>query len=244
MGVGGDLFSALIVLALIDSTSFGTLLIPLWLLATPGRIRPARLLLYLGTIATFYLLLGLTLFAGASTVLAALDDVTAGRWASWLQLVVGVALIVAAFAVPSRRKATGGGRDRGRAARWRDTLVSGEGTGGRAVVAVALGAGLVEAATMLPYLAAVGILSAEAPSPDAAVALLVGYCAVMVLPAVLLLAARIALGDRPVRTLAAIERWMSRNARETLLWLAAIVGFYIAADAAQRLGLVAWLESL
>lgn len=29
----------LVVLALVDSTSFGTLLIPIWLLLTPGKLR-------------------------------------------------------------------------------------------------------------------------------------------------------------------------------------------------------------
>ena len=42
---------SLVVLALIDSTSFGTLLIPLGLLTAPGRLRIGRLLLFLSVVA-------------------------------------------------------------------------------------------------------------------------------------------------------------------------------------------------
>ncbi|MCP9786755.1 hypothetical protein [Cyanobium sp. N5-Cardenillas] len=43
----------LVALALIDSTSFGTLLIPLWLMLVPGRPRSGRIVLFLGTVAAF-----------------------------------------------------------------------------------------------------------------------------------------------------------------------------------------------
>src|SRR5690606_13354204 len=52
--VEAGLLIPLAVLALIDSTSFGTLLIPLWLLLSPGRPSPHRVLLFLGTVAAFY----------------------------------------------------------------------------------------------------------------------------------------------------------------------------------------------
>ena len=42
MDVAG--LGSLVVLALIDSTSFGTLLIPVWFMLAPGRVRPGRLL--------------------------------------------------------------------------------------------------------------------------------------------------------------------------------------------------------
>lgn len=41
----------LLVLALVDSLSIGTLLIPLFLLVAPGRVRAGRVLLYLATVA-------------------------------------------------------------------------------------------------------------------------------------------------------------------------------------------------
>jgi hypothetical protein len=45
------LLGSLAVLALIDSTSFGTLLIPIWLMMSPFGVRPGRILQFLGTVA-------------------------------------------------------------------------------------------------------------------------------------------------------------------------------------------------
>ena len=52
--------AALAALALVDSTSFGTLGIPVYMLVQP-RVRVAALLGYLATIAGFYWLLGVVL---------------------------------------------------------------------------------------------------------------------------------------------------------------------------------------
>lgn len=41
-------------LALVDSTSVGSLFIPVWLLLAAGRVPVGRILAYLGTIAGFY----------------------------------------------------------------------------------------------------------------------------------------------------------------------------------------------
>ena len=49
---GPALLGALALLALVDSTSFGTLLIPTWLLLAPGRLRPGRILIYLATVSS------------------------------------------------------------------------------------------------------------------------------------------------------------------------------------------------
>jgi hypothetical protein len=64
-----QIYAALAVLALIDSTSFGTLLIPIWLMLSPGRLRPRRIVLYLAVIGAFYFVLGVALTAGAMAVI-------------------------------------------------------------------------------------------------------------------------------------------------------------------------------
>ena len=64
----------LVVLALIDSTSFGTLLIPVWLLLAPGRLRAGRVLVYLGTVAAFYLAVGIVVLLGAGAFLDRFGD--------------------------------------------------------------------------------------------------------------------------------------------------------------------------
>src|SRR5690606_4416721 len=94
-----DLLAPLVGLALVDSTSFGTLLIPLWLMLAPGRLRVHRVLLFLGTVATYYLVLGIALLAGATRLADALGDFLATPTAAWLQLALGVGLFVLSFRI-------------------------------------------------------------------------------------------------------------------------------------------------
>ena len=153
---------SLVVLALVDSTSFGTLVIPLIMLVQP-RVRGGRIGLYLATIGVFYLLLGLVLLGGAtwaSTALSRTGDVLSSTTSYIVQAAVGVGLFALSFrydAKPvARRKAAREGRPT-RLERWREAAVGEHATAG-AVATLALGAGVVEAASMLLYLAAVGIL--------------------------------------------------------------------------------------
>jgi hypothetical protein len=44
--------------ALIDNTSFGTLLFPIRLMLSPGRLRARRIVLYFAVIGAFYFVLG------------------------------------------------------------------------------------------------------------------------------------------------------------------------------------------
>ena len=89
---GAALIGALAVLALIDSTSFGTLLIPVWLLMSPGRVRAGRMLVYLGSIAGFYALIGLAILLGAGALSDTLTSLSSTRPFLIAQLVVGVGL--------------------------------------------------------------------------------------------------------------------------------------------------------
>lgn len=136
---------SLVVLALIDATSFGTLGLPAVMLAQ-RRIRVAVVLAYLATIAVFYWVVGALLLTGVAAIGARAAAVADRPWGSWVQLVVGVALV----------------------------------------------AGLVEVASMLPYLAAIGFLSQSSLSLPGRAGLLVGYCLVMVTPALLLMPPRAA----------------------------------------------------
>ncbi|MFF5793430.1 GAP family protein [Paeniglutamicibacter sp. NPDC012692] len=82
-------------LALIDATSIGTLVIPLWLvLRSTGRRNLSAAVLYLGVVATFYLLVGLFILGGASRLKEAvagdLFNAPALRWAA---LVAGAGML-------------------------------------------------------------------------------------------------------------------------------------------------------
>lgn len=229
----------LVGLALVDSTSFGTLLLPIAMLAH-DRLRAGRVLLYLAVIAVFYWLLGLALLAGADWVLRAWSEVGETRTASWVLLVIGVAMLVGSFWPDTpwakRRQAQAAQRGGGRQARWRERLVGADSRPG-AVVAVALGAGVVEAASMLPYLGAVGIISASGIGFAAGAGVLSGYVVVMVAPALILLALRVALDTRLRPLLARINAFLSRHTAGALWWVVGIIGFFLAADSATRLGL-------
>lgn len=230
----------LVALALVDSTSFGTLVLPLILLVQP-RVRAGRVGVYLATIGVFYLLLGLALLGGATWARSALSgagDALSSSPAYIIQVVIGVGLIALSFrydAKPvARRKAARGGRAT-RMERWREAAMGEHATTG-AVVTVALGAGVLEAASMLPYLAAVGIITTANVSLATGTVILAGYVLVMLAPALVLLAARLLAGPRLERPLTRIRDWMVTHTAGALGWVIGIVGVLLVLDAVRVLG--------
>ncbi|MGO1739299.1 MAG: GAP family protein, partial [Actinomycetaceae bacterium] len=251
----------LAVLALIDSTSFGTLLIPVWLMLAPGRVRPGRVLIFLGTVAGFYLAVGIAVMLGADAFLSAFGDMLTGRPVAVVMVVVGAALVLGSFAIDSpaakRRAAEQAATGGGRIGRWRARAMGVEavgqsGSGGvrsgpredvragvragadatnpyrtraaqsstatddaqpapsapgpsapalsapapagrgsiTALMGLALGAAALEVATMLPYLAGIGLITSEGPGWPVSGLWLAAYCVVMIAPALVLLAGR------------------------------------------------------
>ncbi len=239
------LAASLAALALIDSTSFGTLLIPIWLLLAPGRVRAGRMLVYLGTIAVFYFAVGMLIAVGATTFI---DDIGAAldtRPALWAQLVLGVGLLLLSFRfdAKSKKEPNGGGRT----ARWRERALGVDADGGGAtrtrasvmpLMGLALAAATIEVATMLPYLAAIGMVTTAGLGAAGITATMAAYCAVMVVPALVLLAARLLARDAVEPLLVKINDWMTKNAASTTGWVLGIVGFLVARDAAWNLGLL------
>ncbi len=241
-----ELIAPLILLALIDSTSFGTLLIPLCLMLAPGRPHPGRILLFLGTVAVFYLLLGVALLLGASTLLDTLQETGNSRPLRVAQLVVGIGLMALGVLMEPWTKA---GKERRRARRAEKLARSGPSLQMRmrqratdasapvgAVIVLALMAGIIEAASMIPYLAAIGFLTTSELSLAARVAVLSGYCLVMIAPALLLLAARLLLHDHVAPILKKMETFLSRNANEAMAWVIFLVGMYMVGESAGALG--------
>ena len=118
-----ELAAALVGLALVDATSFGTLVLPTLMLVQP-RVRASRVVLYLAAISAFYFVLGVALLFAAERVLALVAATERSRVVDMVQLVVGLALLAGSFWpdlpwVKQRRQerdAAGGGRRPG----WRD----------------------------------------------------------------------------------------------------------------------------
>lgn len=227
-----ELLAQLAVLALLDSLSFGTLLIPLFFLLAPSRPRPGRMLGYLSVIAGFYFVVGLVLAAGFTGVVTGSGGFLETPVARVGQLLLGAGLLVASFLVPTKPKE---GAGPGRLARLRDRA-GGEG-GTLPLLGLALGAGAVELATMLPYLGAIGLMTGAELTPTETATALGGYCLLMILPALLLMLGRTVAGrlvEPPLRRLAA---WLERTGGETTAWIVGIVGFLLAREAATALGL-------
>lgn len=235
--------ATLTVLALVDSTSFGTLLIPIWLLLAPGRIRVGRVLVFLGTVAGVYLLLGVALVAGASALLGDLDALAEDPVVTRVQLVVGVGLLVGSFFIGGKKK-DGEDRPRGWLLGWRERAMgTGSGIGG--LMTLALAAVALEVVTMLPYLAATGLIASTDLGMPARVVVLAGYCLVMILPALVLMAGRLVARRAVEPVLERLSRWMERHGGETTGWIVGIVGFLVARDAVGRMPeLISFLDAL
>ena len=250
-GAGGPLIllGTLAVLALIDSTSFGTLLIPVWLLMTPGRVRVVRMLVYLATILVFYFAVGLLIMFGADAFFRQFGSVLESTPALVVQVVIGVGLFAFSFALDSKpakaraaeRAANGGGR----VAKWRaramgetdDQALNRRGSL-LALMGLAVTAAAIEVASMLPYLAAIGIIATQGLGWPASGLLLLGYCVVMVLPALLLLLGRLIASRVLQKPLMLLDSWLTRNAASATAWVVGIVGALLAINAA---GILGWI---
>lgn len=234
-----DSAGALLVLALTDSLSFGTLLVPVWLLMSPGQLRLDRILLYLITIAAAYFLIGVALVFGGMMLAESASTFLSSAPAQVLQLAVGIVLLIISFAFDTKAARTRAARrgTSGRMSRWRDRAMSGT-SASSALITLALSAVAVEIASMLPFLAATRIITTTTSNWTTALLVLGGYCLVMITPALLFTIGRVTarnLVDQPLRKL---DGWLTRNARSTTLWIVGIAGFFLAATAVQSLGWV------
>ncbi len=233
---------ALAGLALVDSTSIGTLVLPVLMLAHP-RVRASRVLVYLATISVFYLALGVALLFGADAVADSVADTVSSlegnRTVDVVQLVVGAGLVAVSFwpDTPWGKRAKARRLDEpasGRTGRWVDAVAA-DGAKVSTVVGVALLAGLIEAASMLPYLGAVAIVGSSDLVLPVQVGVLAAYVTVMVLPALALLAVRLAAHDWLAPRLGRVSGLLAGRVGGAIWWVVGIVGFLLVADAASRL---------
>jgi hypothetical protein len=107
-----------------------------------------------------------------------------------------------------------------------------------AVFLLALTAAAIEAASMIPYLAAIGFLTASELSLIGRSVVLFWYCLLMITPALLLLVARLSLHGHVSPILMKLEAILSRNANEAIAWGLSLIGLYLVVDSLKAL---AWL---
>src|SRR5690606_25944722 len=136
------LIGTLAVLALIDATSLGTLGVPVFLLT--ARTSVNRILLFLGTITGFYFLVGLAIMLGLGALVdAVFTDIVESmgtRGQGIAMIATGGGLYLLSEWIERRRKNQP----------ERSWVPSGQKA--RTFVMLALAAGLIEVATMVPYL--------------------------------------------------------------------------------------------
>lgn len=234
---------ALVLLALVDGTSVGTLVIPLMLLVTAegGARRVAgRTVLYLLVIAAFYWVLGVALLAGLLPLLSA-----AGGWLTSAPAMVGLAaigvlLIVWSFHADPKAVRKRGGDPEASGRRWADRARRAAGSP-RVLMGLAVFAGVVEAASMIPYLAAMGIIAEMGIGLRPGAAVLLGYCALMIGPALVFTGGRLLAGAHLDRVLERVHTWAVRSAAGAFSWGIGIIGALIvlrtAGPALEALGL-------
>ena len=258
------------VLALVDSTSIGTLVIPVWLLMRRDAERTTgKVATYLGAVGVFYFLVGLLLLSGA----AGLGRVLGGGVGSLLELPAVQVVMVAAGAgmliwsfkdtsfqgtraqtavqagtgqtgtqepgtsgtmettgtmeTPGTARATAAQqRSQATEHRWQHRIGKALYSRG-GLLGLALLAGVLELPTMLPYLAAVGLLTSSGIGWTASAGVLGLYCLVMLLPAALLVLSRWLLGKHLDGPLQRLRAWLSKASGEAVLWIVGIVGFLL-----------------
>ncbi len=219
-------------LALIDSTSIGTLFIPIWLLLAPTTISSRLILIYLITVAVFYFIVGVVLMLGAAPALDWLGSMIESPAGAWVQLLFGIALFSVSFRFDSRRSERLGKPDR--AARWRDRALS-HSSSTQFLMTLALIAAMAEVATMLPYLAAMAIIGTSELASLTAIGLLAAYCLVMITPAIALMMARNISFSLVLPLLQRMDAWVSRNGETAVGWIIGIAGFIVATNALGRI---------
>ncbi|MBP2583550.1 hypothetical protein J3A78_004028 [Streptomyces sp. PvR006] len=219
----GDALGQVLPLALLDTLGVSTIAIPVWFLLLPSGLRFDRVLGYLALVPLGYLLLGLVLLSTLAAVredLGSALDSPAGDTATGVA--GGALLLFAAWYGLLRRERPGSGR----LALRRERTV-GRSSTAKGLVALAALAVVLEATTMFPCVAAIGILGDSGLPWPAQAAVLAVHCLVMVAPAGLLTLARLVSKRAVHRPLRRIDGWLRDNARENTAWLIALAGFVL-----------------
>lgn len=221
---------ALPLLALADSTSIGTLVIPVLLLLAPGRPSLGRMLAYLAIVAGLYFAIGVALLGVTDAAAAALQSPHAFTTGLILEALLGLALIIFAVRRSRRPKQSASSK----VSSWRKRALE-PGAPLRPLFTLAVSAVAIEAASMLPYIGAIVLISRADFSVAESALVVAGYCILMILPALILTVLRRAGSARLDPVLERITRWSSKSAGSpVILWSAGLVGAALIIDAVVR----------
>lgn len=201
-------------LALLDSINPSAIAVTLFMLTQRGA--NLRVATYITAIFLTYLTVGVLLMLGLETLMGSFGKVLENPLAYAVQGIAGAAMLVYSFLAPNKPK-SGGASPTVRA------------LGGTFLLGVSVT--VLEFPTAFPYLGAIGILTSAELSPVGWLPILLVYNVIFVLPPTLLLLAYTAFGERLEARFAGWQAWLQKEARETMLWLVGVVGFFLLAGA-------------
>ena len=203
-----------LLLAVIDSINPSAIVVTLYLLSTAGSRALATVAVYVGTIFTTYLLLGVMMVLGIASLLPSLGRVLSGNTGFAVQSIAGLALLVYSLTASSNRESP-------------PVVARPSASTYAALVMLGVSVTAMELPTAVPYFAAIALIS-EAGLPIRAWApLLAIYNVIFVLPPIALLAGHLFLQDRLAEPYAALRQRLESGARDTMLWVAGLVGGWL-----------------
>ncbi|HSX61010.1 MAG TPA: GAP family protein [Tahibacter sp.] len=205
--------------AVVDAINPSALAVTLVLL-TQARAVPHVIAYVAGILAT-YLALGIALMLGFGAALRGLGAALDHPAVLALQAALGLGLLLYAIAAPTPSDAPREARDTGRAG---------------AIGMFMLGATVTatELVTALPYFAAIAVMTSAKLAAAQWLPLLLAYNAIFIAPPLALLGLHLLFGKRLGPRYAHWRDVLARGARETVLWILALVGFALAGDAIAR----------
>jgi hypothetical protein len=203
--------AAVLLLAVVDSINPSAIVVTLYLLARTGARVPVQVVVYVGAIFTTYLLLGVTMVLGIESLLPSLGGLLRGPGGLAVQSLLGLVLLAYSLTASGHRPPS-------------PVVARPSATTYVALVMLGVSVTAIELPTAIPYFAAIALIS-EARLPIRAWApLLAVYNVIFVLPPIALLLGHLVLQGRVAGPYAALRQRLESGARETMLWVAGLVG--------------------
>ena len=207
------LLLSLLGLALLDSINPSALAVTMYLMFA-GRPFVGKVLTYVGAVFASNLVLGVLLMIGLGSLRGYLESPVAYA----VQGTIGALLFGYAVFTPGKPRKEGTGVRQPRS--WNLG----------AVFLLGITVTVVEFSTAFPYLGAVALMTNAGLLATQWLPILIAYNAIFVAPPLLLLAAYSFFGSRLEARFEKLRDRFAKGSRETMLWIAGIVGFLLLAD--------------
>ena len=199
---------------MVDSINPSAIVVTLYLLSTAGSRALVQVVVYVSTIFITYLLLGVVLVLGIESLLPSLGGVLRGLTGFIVQSLVGLVLLIYGLTASTSRQSA-------------PVVARPSASTYAALVMLGVSVTAMELPTAVPYFAAIALIS-EAGLPMRAWAPLLGiYNVIFVLPPIALLAGHLVLQERLAEPYAALRQRLEGGARETVSWVAGLVGGWL-----------------